>query len=693
MALERTIILEPGRARESSLKQRTRQAGISQDMRIAIFLFLGTMVAGAFERIQYNHPGLTSDLGVGLWSWPMPMDWDQDGDLDLIVSCPDKPFNGTYFFENTGNDSKMPLFEPPKRLGGAISNTQVSYVDGMPRLLTLFPFKATQNGGKKYGPREILDFGGGDFSKYHDLPTQPIHVGDGNVRAKQWKFVDFDGDGILDLSYGAGFWGDYGWDNAYNDKGEWQNGPLRGYVYILRNKGSNEKPKYEKPRKLQAGGKDVDLYGMPTPNFADFDGDGDLDLLCGEFLDGFSYFKNIGTRRKPVYTPPVYLTKDGQKITMHVQMIVPVVIDWDKDGDPDIICGDEDGRVAFVENTGTFDANETPQFEEPRYFQQKSQDLKFGALATPLSVDWDDDGDEDLICGNTSGNIAFIENLDGKNPPKWAVPKILKAGGKTIHIQAGLNGSIQGPAERKWGYTVLNVCDWDHDGELDIIFNDIHGTIRWFKNSGEQLEEARQVKVRWNGNPPKPEWNWRTPKKEELSTQWRTTPMTVDWNKDGLNDLIMLDHEGYLAFFERKKEGGELFLLPGNRIFKSGRSGNKNPTAPANEAKQGGGLLRLNDGIGGRSGRRKLTLTDWDGDGDLDLLANTKNVALLENTGTKDGFTTFENRGDLHHRALAGHTTCPTVVDWDKNGVPDLLAGAEDGRFYFLENRRKAENQ
>ena len=35
---------------------------------------------------------------------------------------------------------------------------------------------------------------------------------------------------------------------------------------------------------------------------------------------------------------------------MHLQMITPTAIDWDADGDIDLIVGDEDGRVAFVEN-------------------------------------------------------------------------------------------------------------------------------------------------------------------------------------------------------------------------------------------------------------------------------------------------------------------------------------------------------
>jgi len=37
---------------------------------------------------------------------------------------------------------------------------------------------------------------------------------------------------------------------------------------------------------------------------------------------------------------------------------------------------------------------------------------------------------------------------------------------------------------------------------------------------------------------------------------------------------------------------------------------------------------------------------------------------------------------------MASHDVSPTAVDWDGDGVPDLLCGAEDGHFYFLKNPR-----
>jgi hypothetical protein len=366
---------------------------------------------------------------------------------------------------------------------------------------------------------------------------------------------------------------------------------------------------------------------------------------------------------------------EGAALAMHVQMITPTAIDWDKDGDVDLVVGDEDGRVALVENTGRLAGN-APGFLPPVYFQQEAADLKFGALVTPVSVDWDGDGDEDLVCGNTSGNIGWFENLDGGNPPKWGPVRLLEAGGETIHVQAGPNGSIQGPCEAKWGYTTLSVADWDHDGDRDLVVNSIWGKVIWYENTGSKekpvLAAARAREVEWNGAPPKPAWNWWNPRGKELATQWRTTPLVVDWDGDGLNDLVMLDHEGYLAFFRRERKDGALLLQPGERVFRG----------------KGFGALRLNDGTAGKSGRRKLCVVDWDRDGRLDLLVNSVNTNVLRNVKQDGVAATFEDLGSVSSQKLAGHTTSPTTVDWDGDGVRDLLVGAEDGRLYFLRTRR-----
>lgn len=626
-----------------------------------------TLHSEQLERMKYNNPGLVVDLGVGLWAWPLPMDYDNDGDNDLLVSCPDKPQNGIYFFENKEGNVKSPVLEAGIRIAPTSRNFQPSYIGKNVRFL-IPGYEFQDNFQKKI---KIFD-------------KDNIHPNE--VRANQWRFVDYEADGDLDLIVGVGDWTEYGWDNAFNSKGEWTRGPLHGFVYLLENTGTTNSPDYKKPKKISAGGKTIDTYGMPTPNFADFDNDGDLDIICGEFLDRLTLFENIGTRTNPKYAEGYFLTNNEETIKFDLEMIVPVAFDWDNDGDMDLIVGEEDGRVAFVENYGN-DIGGKPRFLSPKFIKQKAADVKFGALVTPYSCDWDGDGDEDLICGNTAGYIGFIENLDDGNPPQWATLQYLKADGEIIRIQAGYNGSIQGPCEAKWGYTTLSVADWDHDGLLDILVNSIWGKVLWFKNVGTkthpQLQKAQPLLVEWESTPPKPGWFWWDPLEKELATQWRTTPVAMDWNKDGLNDLVMLDSEGFLAFYERTQFNGDLKLLPPERIFYGeGPSGF--------DGKQGikieqAGLLRLNTREAGGSGRRKLCFVDWDLDGKIDLLVNSFNINFMRNVSANDKIV-FSDKGQLTDHLLAGHTTSPTAVDWDKNGVPDLLIGAEDGFFYYLKN-------
>ena len=144
-----------------------------------------TSTAADLERIKYNHPGLVVDLGVGLWAWPMPVDWDGDGDLDLLVDCPCKPYNGIWFFENP-DGTKTPVFKAGKRVYASRRNIQVSWVDGKPRFLT---------------PGTEVS---ADLTKTTKVYLSARVERHRKIRANQWKYVDYDGDGSLDLIVAVG---------------------------------------------------------------------------------------------------------------------------------------------------------------------------------------------------------------------------------------------------------------------------------------------------------------------------------------------------------------------------------------------------------------------------------------------------------------------------------------------------------
>jgi hypothetical protein len=646
------------------------------------------------RRIAYNNPGLLADLGVGLWGWPLPMDFNHDGLMDLVVVGSGTPYNGVYVFENTGMidpENHLPIFKPGVRLGPAIDSPQVSYVDGKPVVTTpgcVYPdfLRTALDRPEKISAPSAEQIIGGD--------SDQKRPGIAGIRSSQWKFVDFDGDGRLDLIVGIDDWREYNWmgafhgtnESTFDREGRWKFGPLHGYVYLLKNTGTNESPVYAPPVRLGAGGAAIDVYGRPSPCFGDFRGTGKLDLIFGEFLDGFTFFENVGTRSEPRYAAGHKLAIGGVPIAMDLCMISPVACDFNGDGLLDLVVGDEDGRVAFVENTGKI-VDGMPQFLPPRYFRQIADEVKFGALCAPSACDLDGDGNEDLVVGNDAGYIGFFKNLGG-SPPRWAAPVYLAGGGKTIHIQAGYNGDCQGPAEVKWGYINICAADWNCDGLPDILGSDVWGKVYWYRNIGTRTQPrfaaAEPIEVEWNGPAPKPAWNWWNPSGKELVIQWRCTPCVIDWNKDGLPDLVTLDHEGYLALFERRrKPDGKLELLPGKRVFwGEGISWYDRSGRPLNHES---GPLRLNADLGGSSGRRTFCFTDWDGDGVLDLLVNSVNINFLRGLGRNSaGNWVFRDMGPLSDERLAGHSTCPTIVHWGGSADGDLLFGAEDGFLYHL---------
>lgn len=618
-------------------------------------------LCGPLERMRFRSSG-TCCLKVGLWAFPMAMDFDRDGVNDLVVSCPDTQWAGTFFFAGTRDG----VFKPPVRIDSEWRwNVSVSHVDGEP--IVMLP------------DRSYWDFRGrGGYDAYENVTLMPELRAEGfksswsRSRGLVWRYADVDGDGIADrICFRRG--GVY-WEKGLNGIGvDAEFGPA--LLLVAQN---------------WCG------YG----DIGDMDGDGLPDLLWPHEHDGFAWRRNVGTRVSPSFGPAQILQDaTGDRLHMHVCMETPSLFDWDGDGRKDIICGDEDGRVALMRNTGRKGAGGAPLFDPPKPFRQVRSDLTQGVLVAPFACDWDGDGDLDLICGDSAGNLSFIENLSGSGVerPSFSEPVLLScegAGGipekfatnDPIRLVAGLKGSVQGPLEAKWGYTSPVVVDWDGDGTLDVIINSVWGYVYWHRNIGTRtmprLGPATPIEVEWKGAAPELAWGANKPKDKELMTQWRTTPLAGDWDGDGLPDLIMLDTEGYLAYFRRARQGERRVLLPPQRVFIDEATGRP---------------IRLNAGAAGESGRRKLCMMDWDGDGKTDFFVSSSlyhqyvngvNVDYWRQTRTEGGKCYFRNEGRLSATKLQGHSCAPTSADFNNDGVPDIVIGGEDGCFYYLRNPR-----
>ena len=636
-------------------------------------------VVGLGEPMSYGYTGVVDNCDGSFNSHPDVADWDGDGDLDFFVregqgGGATWTMHDLYYFENVTEGRGEPLLAKPFRVPVGFTNGDPLLVDWNADGLT--DLVAEQHLHVNRGPRGAFNF------------AEPESLGIPGLQHPA-ALADWNGDGLFDILYIRSFGGgspspstwlkDLPW-SPFTDQGVWRGYDPHSSVEVYYNTGSAGSPVFAgPPDTLNVNGYPIDVSDSKQLGAGDMDGDGDLDLLVGTTHDLY-YFPNTGSRTAPVLSRGYPL-----EVGLIEIYIRPTPCDLDRDGDMDIVLGQEAGDIRWLENTGTLDPAGRPTFVgPPRILRQRDPFINAGSCG-PVSInDLNGDGLPDLVMSNSYGEVMMWLSI-GDTPWAFEQMQYVRAGGEKIHIQAGASGSIQGPGEARYGYVAPEVADWDQDGFLDLVINDVFGRNRVYRGLEESDEAivfapAEPISFASPADVHKPAWNWWDPVGAELVTAWRCRPEILDWDGDDVNDYIIVDHEGYLGFYRgmRTPEGKRIAGL--QRIFTD----------------ENGQPLLLNDGMCGRSGRQKIAFADWDGDGDLDLFksraepANNRfrqpelekgTAVFYENLGGNR----FADRGEMipdPDLRLCGHSSCPQPYDFDGDGTLDLLMGAEDGHIY-----------
>jgi len=119
-----------------------------------------------------------------------------------------------------------------------------------------------------------------------------------------------------------------------------------GVLRYFKNTGTASNPQFAPPQQNAFGISPVDQVGFST--FADLDKDGDLDLLIGEYYGALLYYKNTGSVTNPQFAAP--LTNPFGLVSVNY-IAAPIFADLDADGDMDLLVGEYENGFKYFENT------------------------------------------------------------------------------------------------------------------------------------------------------------------------------------------------------------------------------------------------------------------------------------------------------------------------------------------------------
>ncbi len=249
---------------------------------------------------------------------------------------------------------------------------------------------------------------------------------------------------------------------------------------------------FEKPVRLEADGKIIDTgnrLGHSGPTMADVDGDGIPDLVVGDFSGQFRVYPNLVRTGMPRLGPMKYLMAGGVPAKVPIYCCIgssPLFVDFDGDGRLDLISGSYDPGACYLFlglGHGQFAARETLLDKHNKLLlREPNQQQVYQSFGSwPALVDWDNDGDLDLLVGGFDGTIRIFLNEGTRTDPQFAGTNFkVQAAGKDVQVPDGHAAPV--------------VVDWDGDGRWDILCGCARGSVYFYRNIGTRGPEIRRTR-------------------------------------------------------------------------------------------------------------------------------------------------------------------------------------------------------
>ena len=206
----------------------------------------------------------------------------------------------------------------------------------------------------------------------------------------------------------------------------------------------------------------------------------------------------------------------------------PYAADLDADGILDLVVGNFEGTFAFIEGLedGAF-------AEEPIYLKDtKGEVLRVAQHSDPFLVDWDSDGDLDLVSGSDGGDVSLFRNVGTPKEPAFAPKATLHSGPKGDAYGGPLalgDKHVKGPQRS----TRVAAADVNSDGKLDLLIGDSY-TLSYAVD-GLSKDEVEKRLAAWQ---------------EEMGALSGGMP-EIDWPEDPSVELSPEDQAALDAYYDK----------------------------------------------------------------------------------------------------------------------------------------------